>query len=57
MSTDALHVISEPIIEKARGTQLSIVGVTTSYLCDHHYRTDYLTRDYRHIPPGENPAK
>jgi hypothetical protein len=55
--TDDIHVISQPVIEKARGTQLSIVAVTTTYLCHDHYRNDYLTRDYRHIPPGHNPAK
>lgn len=51
-----VRTISEPVIEKARGTQLSIVGVTTTYLCHEHYKTEYLARDYRHIPPGQNPA-
>lgn len=52
-----VHTISEPVIEKARGTQLSIVGVTTIYLCHPCYKQHYLTRDYRHIRPGENPAE
>lgn len=51
-----VRAITEPVIEKARGTQLSIVGVTTTYLCTPCYKRDYLGRDYRHIPPGENPA-
>lgn len=51
-----VRTITEPVIEKARGTQLSIVGVTTTYLCHACYKRDYLTRGYRHIPPGENPA-
>lgn len=51
-----VRTISEPIIEKARGTQLSIVGVTTTYLCQDCYTRNYLTRDYRHIPPDKNPA-
>jgi hypothetical protein len=54
--TDDVRTITEPVIEKARGTQLSIVGVTTTYLCETCYRRDYLSRDYRHIRPGENPA-
>lgn len=52
-----VRTISEPVIEKARGTQLSIVGVTTIYLCHTCYKTEYLTRGYRHIPPGQNPAE
>lgn len=51
------HTISEPVIEKARGTQLSIVGMTTTYYCHGCYKREYLNREYRHIPPGGNPAE
>lgn len=53
---DEVRTVAEPVIEKARGTQLSIVGVTTTHYCHACYKSHYLTRDFRHIPPGQNPA-
>lgn len=52
-----MQTVSRPFIEKARGTQLSITGMKVIYLCYSCFRNDEQTRGYRHIPPGEHPAK
>ena len=39
-----------------RGEPGPVVAVTTTYLCHEHYKSEYLTRGYRHITPGKNPA-
>ncbi len=44
-----------PVIEKARGSQLSIVGYTDVALCK-KCDVDEINREWRHIRPGENPA-
>jgi len=53
---DDVLAIPQPILQKARGTQLSIVGVTTAYRCDPCNRRVAANKDYRHIPPDQNPA-
>lgn len=45
-----------PVIDKSRGSQLSIVGLTTRYLCRTCDRHE-IDRQWRHIPPGSHPAK
>lgn len=54
---DDIQAVSRPIIQKARGTQLSIVGMQVVHLCYACFRADERERGYRHIPPGDNPAK
>ena len=51
-----LVVEKRPWIDKSRGTQLSIVGMTKVHLC-RICDADEISREWRHIRPGEHPAK
>jgi transposase-like protein len=53
---DDVLAIPTPIFQKARGTQLSIVGVRTVYRCDSCNRRHNAEAGYRQIPPDDNPA-
>jgi hypothetical protein len=53
---DDIQTVSRPVIQKARGSQLSIVGMQVVHLCYPCFRIDEQERGYRHIPPDENPA-
>jgi hypothetical protein len=44
-----------PVIDKSRGSQLSIVGYTDLVLCK-TCDAEEINREWRHIRPGENPA-
>lgn len=53
-----VRTITEPASSRRPvAPQLSIVGVTTRYLCSTCYKRDYVNRDYRHISQGQNPAR
>ncbi len=44
-----------PVIDKSRGSQLSIVGYVDHFLCN-QCDVGEIRREWRHIRPGENPA-
>ncbi|MGE3445867.1 MAG: hypothetical protein AB7L13_24780 [Acidimicrobiia bacterium] len=52
-----VQTVTQPFIQKSRGTQLSIVGLQVVYLCYACFGADEDVREYRHIPPGQHPAK
>lgn len=51
-----MYVDKRPVIDKSRGTQLSIVGMNKVYLC-RRCDTEEIHREWRHIRPGDHPAK
>jgi DNA-directed RNA polymerase subunit RPC12/RpoP len=52
-----IKVVLQPLIERSRGTQLSITGLQTIHRCWTCDQRINAAAQHRHIPPGQHPAK